>query len=607
MLIHASKRWPQAITANLWPYALRAANDAINEVPNLQHKSKLSPANLFSKALVNPNPKHYRPFGCPVYVLDSELQEGKPYHKWKERSRVGIYLGRSPQHNRNVALVLNRITGLVSPQFHITFDPSFQTIKQDKHDSGWQIKAGFKVLNEETSQAQREPAQKRKPAPTSQREQRGSKKQKRTAADKQPSHPEWANEKIRHFENKEQEGIKDQSKQAEQTSRRQRTQKYGNILNSTAKGSTTTRSGRESRPVQRLMMAMLAEIEGNTQNEDRVDYVQGEIFCESAMFPRNDIALQQDPLVLYKATADPDTMYLHQAMKQPDKKEFVDAMVKEVKTHLDKGNFSVIHKSKVPKRSKILPMVWQMKRKRDIKTGKIKKHKARLNVDGSKTTHGIHYHETYAPVASWNSIRMLLILSIVHGWYTKQVDNVLAYPQAPAEKPLYMKIPKGMEVREGNNEDYVLMLHQNVYGQKNAGRVWNKYLVDKLVNVLKFKQSTVDECVFYRGNVLYVLYTDDSILAGPNRDEIEQVLKELKEAKLDITDEGDVKDFLGVNIEKQNDGTIHMTQPHLIDQILKDLNMNGDDVKIKDTPAASSRLLDTLTQRTLMDHSTIGH
>ena len=88
---------------------------------------------------------------------------------------------------------------------------------------------------------------------------------------------------------------------------------------------------------------------------------------------------------------------------------------------------------------------------------------------------------------------MLLILSIVHGWYTKQVDYVLAYPQAPAEKPLYMKIPKGMEVKEGKNEDYVLMLHRNVYGQKNAGRVWNKYLVDKLVNVLKFKQSTVDE------------------------------------------------------------------------------------------------------------------
>jgi len=39
---------------------------------------------------------------------------------------------------------------------------------------------------------------------------------------------------------------------------------------------------------------------------------------------------------------------------------------------------------------------------------------------------GVHYDETYAPVASWNSIRMLLTLSAVHGWHTKQIDYVLA-------------------------------------------------------------------------------------------------------------------------------------------------------------------------------------
>ena len=90
---------------------------------------------------------------------------------------------------------------------------------------------------------------------------------------------------------------------------------------------------------------------------------------------------------------------------------------------------------------------------------------------------------------------------------------------------MYMKIPKGMEVPHGKNEDYVLKMHKNVYGQKNAGRVWNKYLVDKLVNKLKFKQSAIDECVFYRRNVLYVLYTDDSIIASPDNAEIEKVMQ----------------------------------------------------------------------------------
>jgi hypothetical protein len=35
MLIHANRRWPQAITANLWPYALRMANDAFNSMPDI--------------------------------------------------------------------------------------------------------------------------------------------------------------------------------------------------------------------------------------------------------------------------------------------------------------------------------------------------------------------------------------------------------------------------------------------------------------------------------------------------------------------------------------------------------------------------------------------
>ena len=101
--------------------------------------------------------------------------------------------------------------------------------------------------------------------------------------------------------------------------------------------------------------------------------------------------------------------------------------------------------------------------------------------------------------------------------------------------------------------------------------MWNKYLVDKLVNVVGFKQSKVDECVFYKGSTVYVLYTDDSILAGPDKAEIEEIIEDIKKADLDITVEGDLQDFLGINIDRKEDGTIHMTQPHLIDQILKDL------------------------------------
>ena len=130
-------------TVHLWPYALRMANDAINETPNMKDKSGRSPIQLFSNTEVHTHEKHWAPFGCPVYVLSSQLQSGVIHNKWESRAKVGIYLGRSPNHGRNVALVLDRVTGLVSPQFHVEFDRSFQTVKQDKFDTHWQMKSGL--------------------------------------------------------------------------------------------------------------------------------------------------------------------------------------------------------------------------------------------------------------------------------------------------------------------------------------------------------------------------------------------------------------------------------------------------------------------------------
>jgi len=132
MLIHAQHRWPSAITANLWPYALRMATDAMNATPNLKFKDGRTPLESFARTKIASNPKHWHHFGCPAYTLAQELQmDTSIYHKWKGRSRVGVYLGQSPQHARDVSLVLNLETGLVSPQFHVKLDSTFQTLREE--------------------------------------------------------------------------------------------------------------------------------------------------------------------------------------------------------------------------------------------------------------------------------------------------------------------------------------------------------------------------------------------------------------------------------------------------------------------------------------------
>ena len=40
-----------------------------------------------------------------------------------------------------------------------------------------------------------------------------------------------------------------------------------------------------------------------------------------------------------------------------------------------------------------------------------------------------------------------------------------------------------------------------------------------------------------------------------------------------MDDQGDVSDFLGIEVTHLKDGSIKLAQPHLIDAILKDLNL----------------------------------
>ena len=150
MLIHDTKRWPGVVTIHLWPYAIRMANQAYNATPLYSHTNKQSHNKIFDNSVVDINQKHWKPFGCPTYVLKSELQGTTGIHpKWDARSRAGIYLGQSPIHNRNVALVLNIHTGYLSPQFHVKFDETFWTVLQDKWNATWWTSTGFtKQINQ---------------------------------------------------------------------------------------------------------------------------------------------------------------------------------------------------------------------------------------------------------------------------------------------------------------------------------------------------------------------------------------------------------------------------------------------------------------------------
>jgi hypothetical protein len=175
------------------------------------------------------------------------------------------------------------------------------------------------------------------------------------------------------------------------------------------------------------------------------------------------------------------------------------------------------------------------------------KWKARLNCHGGQPEHGINFWETYLPVVNWFLIRLFLVTSILQNWDTRhQIDFVLAFPQADVECDIYMEVPVGFML-PGDKKKYCLKLNKNIYGTKQAGRVWNKH-VNKGLLELGYKPSIIDPCVYYRGKTVFMIYVDDGIFAGPDRGEIERPIKEMQD-KFNVTDEGDLKEYLGVLVD----------------------------------------------------------
>ena len=287
MLIHATKRWPGVVTIHLWPYAIRMANQAYNATPLNAHINKQSPNKIFDNSAVDINPKHWKPFGCPTYVLKAELQGTTGIHpKWDARSRAGIYLGQSPIHNRNVALVLNIHTGYVSPQFHVKFDESFRTVLQDKWNATWLTSTGFinpsaRVSHEEDSNvtSKRRISTEQQQSPKGKIPDRPGKRQMVAAVAKEPTRHKMPLASNQYRPANPASHLPSTTAADEQPVAPEQAPHTGVLPK------TTTRSGRLVKPVPRLLDLMMSELGAIKQTQGMNE---GELFNFSALTDEAD-------------------------------------------------------------------------------------------------------------------------------------------------------------------------------------------------------------------------------------------------------------------------------------------------------------------------------
>ncbi len=72
-----------------------------------------------------------------------------------------------------------------------------------------------------------------------------------------------------------------------------------------------------------------------------------------------------------------------------------------------------------------------------------------------------------------------------------------------------------------------MKLEKNIYGQKQTGHLWNSFLVDKLTSI-GFTTLLIDDCIFFCGDIIFMVYVDDGIFLGSNNLQLQEIIKEIQ-------------------------------------------------------------------------------
>ena len=293
---------------------------------------------------------------------------------------------------------------------------------------------------------------------------------------------------------------------------------------------------------------------------------------------------------------DPDLPTYHEAMNGPDAEGYKEATRIEIETLKRMKVWDVVNRESW---MDVLPSTWAFRRK-TYPNGQTKKLKARFCVRGDKERAHVHYDpaQIFAPVVSWTTVRLMLLLTAQLELHSAQVDYVAAFVHAPIPLPdnyeelddmgkkkarLYVEMPRGYQ-----EEGKVLRLNKALYGSKNAPSCFFKFLKANLEAIDFVQAHEVDQCLFISEKVICLTYVDDTLLFAKEEKDIEEVIRKLKvQRHMDLEIEDDVAGFLGVDITKNPDtGEIYLKQIGLMKKIVEALKLDG--VPAAPTPATET-------------------
>ena len=198
----------------------------------------------------------------------------------------------------------------------------------------------------------------------------------------------------------------------------------------------------------------------------------------------------------------------------------------------------------LPEGSTAIGCRWIFKRKEDGW------YNQRLVAKGYAQKPGIDFHETFAPVAKFTTLRSLLALAAENDWEIEGMDVKTAFLLSELAEVIFMDIPEGLEqgIRKGAGDSpkQACRLIKTIYRLKQAPRTWYGK-INLFFSECGFNRSEEDHSLYVHGTrqLIILLYVDDLVLAASTLDNISWIKKMLK-AEFEMTDLGELTSFIGV-------------------------------------------------------------
>jgi hypothetical protein len=527
MLLHAMLHWPDEVSLDLWPFALDHAIYLWNHLP--REDTGLSPIEMYTgQVFVNYDfLLSVQVFGCPAYVLDPKLQDGKKLPKWVPRTRRGQYLGISTRHSSTIGRIRNIVTGNVSPQFHVVYDPFFTTVptagdpelvdvdrinldalltvgngqrefnQVEEFDELGNAEPASELTTEWLTFCEREVRQRRRerlaplPGVRIRRRRRippppaGRRMDGVDGIDPpNPDHNDDANNNVDvDIENadfhddlclppaaaRDEDAIRDDDEASTDSD------ESSIPATATADGGNSSDDDDDEPPPLLLRRSLrkkrrnqntyggkggvglskasnydkrkIKEADVNNAFLNSLDWVATLSAIQSTNSRDYDrFAAQVEwefddchPLALTMKANSMDTPNWNQAMNGLESDGYWQAMELEMETLLGKEAWIEVDRED---HMNVLPSTWAFKCKR-FPDGLVRKLKARFCVRGDCQIENLDVFDTYAPVVSWTTVRLLLILSVVLSLSTQQVDYTAAFVQAllSEDERVYVEMP----------------------------------------------------------------------------------------------------------------------------------------------------------------------